>query len=239
MSFLVKKLSLLINEAYKDAHQKSVQVRISYWCGFLCNSSSPLCLSLPFYFILFFSFNDLSTFDWSFYFWKWSPVLQAMKERMSDLAQSLGMPPGLGEGFKQWYLSSSLECLGKMYCDGLVNMFLTFCSIFNFCYKYQCDILFPFPFCYWGGGWWIQYKVSLTIVLDIPKPFDHTHKRITNAYKLFVLELRMDWRWWVATWIHSHYKPISFFDFSMRDTLYLIKFGYWLNKWFSYESFLL
>ncbi|CAI9098806.1 OLC1v1035515C3 [Oldenlandia corymbosa var. corymbosa] len=45
-----EKLSLLITEAYKDAHQKSVL---------------------------------------------------AMKERMSDLAQSLGMPPGLGEGFKQ------------------------------------------------------------------------------------------------------------------------------------------
>ncbi|XP_059635708.1 nucleoid-associated protein At4g30620, chloroplastic-like [Cornus florida] len=45
-----EKLSLLITEAYKDAHQKSVQ---------------------------------------------------AMKERMGDLAQSLGMPPGLGEGFKQ------------------------------------------------------------------------------------------------------------------------------------------
>ncbi|KAJ7979597.1 Nucleoid-associated protein, chloroplastic [Quillaja saponaria] len=44
-----EKLSLLITEAYKDAHQKSVQ---------------------------------------------------AMKERMGDLAQSLGMPPGLGEGFK-------------------------------------------------------------------------------------------------------------------------------------------
>ncbi|KAL0427972.1 UNVERIFIED_CONTAM: Nucleoid-associated protein, chloroplastic [Sesamum latifolium] len=47
---LIKKLSLLINEAYKDAHQKSVL---------------------------------------------------AMKERMSDLAQSLGMPPGLGEALKQ------------------------------------------------------------------------------------------------------------------------------------------
>ncbi|KAI3446731.1 hypothetical protein Pfo_003396 [Paulownia fortunei] len=45
-----EKLSLLINEAYKDAHQKSVL---------------------------------------------------AMKERMSDLAQSLGMPPGLSEGFNQ------------------------------------------------------------------------------------------------------------------------------------------
>ncbi|WJX87895.1 Nucleoid-associated protein, chloroplastic [Trifolium repens] len=44
-----EKLSLLITEAYKDAHQKSVQ---------------------------------------------------AMKERMNDLAQSLGMPPGLGEGLK-------------------------------------------------------------------------------------------------------------------------------------------
>ncbi|KAI4344283.1 hypothetical protein L6164_011529 [Bauhinia variegata] len=44
-----EKLSLLINEAYKDAHQKSVQ---------------------------------------------------AMKERMGDLAQSLGMPPGLSEGLK-------------------------------------------------------------------------------------------------------------------------------------------
>nr|XP_004507747.1 nucleoid-associated protein At4g30620, chloroplastic [Cicer arietinum] len=44
-----EKLSLLVTEAYKDAHQKSVQ---------------------------------------------------AMKERMSDLAQSLGMPPGLGEGLK-------------------------------------------------------------------------------------------------------------------------------------------
>ncbi|KAL1817722.1 hypothetical protein DCAR_0522196 [Daucus carota subsp. sativus] len=45
-----EKLSLLITEAYKDAHQKSIL---------------------------------------------------AMKERMSDLAQSLGMPPGLGDGFKQ------------------------------------------------------------------------------------------------------------------------------------------
>ncbi|OMO61715.1 YbaB-like DNA-binding protein [Corchorus capsularis] len=45
-----EKLSLLVHEAYKDAHQKSVQ---------------------------------------------------AMKERMSDLAQSLGMPPGLSEGLKQ------------------------------------------------------------------------------------------------------------------------------------------
>ncbi|KAF6162475.1 hypothetical protein GIB67_026313 [Kingdonia uniflora] len=43
------KLSLLITEAYRDAHQKSVQ---------------------------------------------------AMKERMGNLAQSLGMPPGLGEGLK-------------------------------------------------------------------------------------------------------------------------------------------
>ncbi|KAD0319318.1 hypothetical protein R6Q59_023521 [Mikania micrantha] len=45
-----EKLSLLITEAYKDAHQKSVQ---------------------------------------------------AMKARMGDLAQSLGMPPGLGDQFKQ------------------------------------------------------------------------------------------------------------------------------------------
>ncbi|CAL5434940.1 unnamed protein product [Camellia sinensis] len=44
-----EKLSLLVTEAYKDAHQKSVQ---------------------------------------------------AMKERMSNLAQSLGMPQGLGEGLK-------------------------------------------------------------------------------------------------------------------------------------------
>ncbi|XP_010548638.1 PREDICTED: nucleoid-associated protein At4g30620, chloroplastic [Tarenaya hassleriana] len=44
-----EKLSLLVTEAYKDAHAKSVQ---------------------------------------------------AMKERMSDLAQSLGMPPGLSEGLK-------------------------------------------------------------------------------------------------------------------------------------------
>lgn len=49
MELGAEKLSLLINEAYKDAHQKSVL---------------------------------------------------AMKERMSDLAQSLGMPPGLGEGLK-------------------------------------------------------------------------------------------------------------------------------------------
>ncbi|KAL8497580.1 hypothetical protein ACS0TY_021062 [Phlomoides rotata] len=45
-----EKLSLLINEAYKDAHQKSIL---------------------------------------------------AMKERMSDLAQSLGMPPGMSNGFNQ------------------------------------------------------------------------------------------------------------------------------------------
>ncbi|WOK95051.1 nucleoid-associated protein [Canna indica] len=45
-----EKLSSLVTEAYKDAHQKSVQ---------------------------------------------------AMKERMNNLAQSLGMPPGLSEGLKQ------------------------------------------------------------------------------------------------------------------------------------------
>ncbi|KAK5817435.1 hypothetical protein F383_10347 [Gossypium arboreum] len=50
MELDAEKLSLLVNEAYKDAHQKSVQ---------------------------------------------------AMKERMSDLAQSLGMPQGLSEGLKQ------------------------------------------------------------------------------------------------------------------------------------------
>ncbi|XP_022754511.1 nucleoid-associated protein At4g30620, chloroplastic-like isoform X2 [Durio zibethinus] len=50
MELGVEKLSFLVNEAYKDAHQKSVQ---------------------------------------------------AMKERMSDLAQSLGMPQGLSEGLKQ------------------------------------------------------------------------------------------------------------------------------------------
>lgn len=49
MELGAEKLSLLINEAYKDAHQKSVL---------------------------------------------------AMKERMSDLAQSLGMPPGMSEGLK-------------------------------------------------------------------------------------------------------------------------------------------
>lgn len=50
MELGAEKLSELVNDAYKDAHQKSVL---------------------------------------------------AMKERMSDLAQSLGMPPGMGEGFKQ------------------------------------------------------------------------------------------------------------------------------------------
>ncbi|XP_057505135.1 nucleoid-associated protein At2g24020, chloroplastic-like isoform X1 [Actinidia eriantha] len=49
MELGAEKLSLLVTEAYKDAHQKSVQ---------------------------------------------------AMKERMSNLAQSLGMPQGLGEGLK-------------------------------------------------------------------------------------------------------------------------------------------
>ncbi|CAI0394594.1 unnamed protein product [Linum tenue] len=49
MELGAEKLSLLVTEAYKDAHQKSVL---------------------------------------------------AMKERMSDLAQSLGMPPGLGDGLK-------------------------------------------------------------------------------------------------------------------------------------------
>ncbi|GAB2286665.1 Nucleoid-associated protein At2g24020, chloroplastic [Dionaea muscipula] len=49
MELGAEKLSLLVTEAYKDAHQKSVQ---------------------------------------------------AMKERMNNLAQSLGMPPSLGEGFK-------------------------------------------------------------------------------------------------------------------------------------------
>ncbi|KAK4753890.1 hypothetical protein SAY87_001994 [Trapa incisa] len=50
MELGAEKLSELVTEAYKDAHQKSVQ---------------------------------------------------AMKERMNDLAQSLGMPQGLSDGFKQ------------------------------------------------------------------------------------------------------------------------------------------
>ncbi|MQM12870.1 hypothetical protein Taro_045787 [Colocasia esculenta] len=50
MELGAEKLSLLVTEAYQDAHQKSVK---------------------------------------------------AMKERMSNLAQSLGMPPNLSEGFKQ------------------------------------------------------------------------------------------------------------------------------------------
>lgn len=49
MELGAEKLSLLVTEAYREAHQKSVQ---------------------------------------------------AMKERMSNLAQSLGVPPGLSEGFK-------------------------------------------------------------------------------------------------------------------------------------------
>ncbi|GAA0143291.1 hypothetical protein LIER_35711 [Lithospermum erythrorhizon] len=49
MELGAERLSILINDAYKDAHQKSVV---------------------------------------------------AMKERMNDLAQSLGMPQGLGDGFK-------------------------------------------------------------------------------------------------------------------------------------------
>lgn len=49
MELGAEKLSLLVTEAYKDAHQKSVQ---------------------------------------------------AMKERMSNLAQSLGMPPGMSDGLK-------------------------------------------------------------------------------------------------------------------------------------------
>ncbi|KAK6116902.1 hypothetical protein DH2020_036518 [Rehmannia glutinosa] len=52
MELGAEKLSLLVTEAYKDAHQKSVLVR------------------------------------------------EAMKERMSNLAQSLGMPPGLSDGLK-------------------------------------------------------------------------------------------------------------------------------------------
>ncbi|KAG0491303.1 hypothetical protein HPP92_004255 [Vanilla planifolia] len=50
MELGAEKLSLLVTEAYKDAHQKSIQ---------------------------------------------------ALKERMNNLAQSLGMPPGLSEGLKQ------------------------------------------------------------------------------------------------------------------------------------------
>ncbi|XP_020572685.1 nucleoid-associated protein At2g24020, chloroplastic-like [Phalaenopsis equestris] len=50
MELGAEKVALLVTEAYKDAHQKSIQ---------------------------------------------------ALKERMGNLAQSLGMPPGLSEGFKQ------------------------------------------------------------------------------------------------------------------------------------------
>jgi hypothetical protein len=71
----VQKLSLLVTEAYKDAHQKSVQVRfpVSYIKNW--NSSSIFVIKLKVSALLF---------------------SQAMKERMSDLAQSLGMPPGMG-----------------------------------------------------------------------------------------------------------------------------------------------
>lgn len=67
-----QKLSLLVTEAYKDAHQKSVQVYVL------------ILMSLFYAFVV---DSDVGN-------------SQAMKERMSNLAQSLGMPPGLSEGLK-------------------------------------------------------------------------------------------------------------------------------------------
>ncbi|KAF3635230.1 putative early nodulin-like protein 1-like [Capsicum annuum] len=70
------KLSLLVAEAYKDAHQKSVLVRKNYLCGMRKKLSCFLNLMQHIVF-----------------------GCQAMKERMNNLAQSLGMPAGL-EGMK-------------------------------------------------------------------------------------------------------------------------------------------
>ena len=80
----MQKLSLLITEAYKDAHQKSVQVRISQFIQSKerkKNRKRNYCILL---------LNEILHLV--------DP--QAMKERMSDLAQSLGMPPGLNDALK-------------------------------------------------------------------------------------------------------------------------------------------
>lgn len=77
--FFGQKLQLLINEAYKDAHQKSVIVRFLTCRGQFFFLFCPLII-----FMLKVNILDL----------------QAMKERMSDLAQSIGMPPGMSDGFK-------------------------------------------------------------------------------------------------------------------------------------------
>ena len=81
--FLWQKLSLLVTEAYKDAHAKSVLVKTITYRIILrynyCHYSFSFISCL------------LNTTFW---------ISQAMKERMSDLAQSLGMPPGLSDGLK-------------------------------------------------------------------------------------------------------------------------------------------
>ena len=76
--YYVQKLSLLVSEAYTDAHQKSLQVRISVFF---------FCLKLFFHLCY-------KTVSVSHY------IFQAMKERMSDLAQSLEIPPGHSEGLE-------------------------------------------------------------------------------------------------------------------------------------------
>lgn len=77
----MQKLSLLITEAYKDAHQKSVQVRISQFIQSKEKKRRNYRILL---------LNEILHLV--------DP--QAMKERMSDLAQSLGMPPGLNDALK-------------------------------------------------------------------------------------------------------------------------------------------
>lgn len=80
--FLWQKLSLLVTEAYKDAHAKSVLVKTITYPYYFTIQLLPLFI---FFHLL------LNTTFW---------ISQAMKERMSDLAQSLGMPPGLSDGLK-------------------------------------------------------------------------------------------------------------------------------------------
>lgn len=97
MGNYLQKLSLLVTEAYKDAHKKSVQVQsiFSYNRQSSSNMSDPQSILLR-------------------------TVFQAMKERMNNLAQSLGMPPGL---MKQWDCFAVRRCciLYSVHFHGSLN----------------------------------------------------------------------------------------------------------------------
>lgn len=92
-------------------------------------------------------------FDNNFFKTSSCMCFQAMKERMSDLAQSLGMPPGIGEGMKWWMWYEPQFCIQNHFRNAYFFTFYRDCELAILFIKLYRDLL---------KWWWTFYSPHLS-----------------------------------------------------------------------------